>query len=131
MVFETDRETVFQIRPQHRNEEVREVIPADYAGVMITDRGKSYDAAELNGVAQQKCLSHLIRNASVVVNKKSGPARQFGIRLKELLRGSIQLWREKKQGDVPDYQERLEKIEAELPHHLRNRIMRMTTTRDC
>jgi len=98
---------------------------------VITDRGKSYDAAELNGVAQQKCLSHLIRNASVVVNKKSGPARQFGIRLKELLRGSIQLWREKKQGDVPDYQERLEKIEAELPHHLRNRIMRMTTTRDC
>jgi transposase len=124
MVFETDRETVFQIRPQHRNEEVREVIPADYAGVMITDRGKSYDAAVLDGVAQQKCLSHLIRNASAVVNKKSGPARQFGTRLKELLRGSIQLWREKKQGDVPDYQQRLEKIETELTHHLRNRIIK-------
>jgi transposase len=124
MVFETDRETVFQIRPQHRNEEVREVIPADYAGVMITDRGKSYDAVELEGVAQQKCLSHLIRNASVVVNKKSGPARQFGARLKELLRGSIQLWREKKQGDVPDYEERIEKIETELTHHLRNRMMK-------
>jgi transposase len=40
MVFETDEETVFQIRPQHRNEEVREVIPSDYAGVMVTDRGR-------------------------------------------------------------------------------------------
>lgn len=124
MVFETDRETVFQIRPQHRNEEVREVIPADYRGVMVTDRGKSYDAEELSGVAQQKCLSHLIRNVSAVVNKKSGPARQFGIRLKELLQGGIQLWREKKQGDVPDYKERVEKVESALTHHLRNRVMK-------
>ena len=53
-------------------------------------------------MAQQKCLSHLIRNASAVVNQKSGPARQLGTKLKELLRGSIQLWREKRQGDVPD-----------------------------
>jgi transposase len=124
MVFETDRETVFQIRSQHRNEEVREVIPADFAGVMVTDRGKSYDAVELSGVAQQKCLSHLIRNASAVVNKKSGPARQFGTRLKELLRGSIQLWRENRQGDVPDYEERVERMEADLTHHLRNRALK-------
>jgi transposase len=124
MVFETNQATVFQIRRQHRNEEVREVIPANYAGVMVTDRGKSYDAEELNGVAQQKCLSHLIRNASAVVNKKSGPARQFGTRLKELLRGSIQLWREKKQGHVPDYDERVQKTDTELTHHLRNRVMK-------
>jgi hypothetical protein len=124
MVFETDRETVFQIRAQHRNEEVREVIPADFAGVMVTDRGKSYDAEELSGVAQQKCLSHLIRNAGAVIDKKSGPARQFATRLKELLRGGIQLWWEKRQGDVPDYAERVEKIEAELTHHLRNRALK-------
>jgi hypothetical protein len=42
MTFDTDQATVFQIRRRHRNEEVREVIPADYAGVMVTDRGKSY-----------------------------------------------------------------------------------------
>ena len=29
MTFDTDRATVFQIRRQHRNEEVRELIPAD------------------------------------------------------------------------------------------------------
>jgi transposase len=121
MVFETDTETVFQIRPQHRNEEVREVIPADYAGVMVTDRGKSYDAAELSGVAQQKCLSHLIRNACAVAKEKRGQARQFGMKLKEVLRGSIQLWRAR--GDVPDYEARVERIEADLTHHLRIRVL--------
>ena len=121
MVFETDTETVFQIRPQHRNEEVREVIPSDYTGVMVTDRGKSYDATELNGVAQQKCLSHPIRNASAVVKEKRGPARQFGMKLKELLRGSIQLRR--RRDDVPDYEARVERIEADLTHHLRIRIL--------
>jgi hypothetical protein len=30
--FDTDQATVFQIRPQHRNEEVRELIPGSYAG---------------------------------------------------------------------------------------------------
>jgi transposase len=120
MVFETDTETVFQIRPQHRNEEVRELIPSDYAGVMVTDRGKSYDAAELSGVAQQKCLSHLIRNASAVAKEKRGPARQFGMKLKELLRGSIQLWH--KRSEVSDYEGRVERIEAKLTHHLRARV---------
>ena len=45
MAFASDSETVYQIRARHRNEEVREVIGDAYAGVLITDRGKSYDAA--------------------------------------------------------------------------------------
>jgi len=56
MAFDTDQATVFQIRSQHRNEEVREPVPADYAGVMVTGRGPSYEAEELSGVKQQKCL---------------------------------------------------------------------------
>jgi len=35
---------------QHHNEEVREIIPADYGGVLVGDRGKSYDAEELDRV---------------------------------------------------------------------------------
>ena len=31
MAFETDEATV-QVRARHRNEEVREVVPSDYAG---------------------------------------------------------------------------------------------------
>ena len=47
MAFQTEEATVYQIRDRHRNEEVREVVPADYAGVMVTDRGRSYDAQAL------------------------------------------------------------------------------------
>ena len=57
MIFETDTATVFQVRARHRNEEVREVIGDDYPGVLVTDRGKSYDAKELEGVKQQKCIA--------------------------------------------------------------------------
>ncbi|MGE0131851.1 MAG: hypothetical protein AB7U82_27520, partial [Blastocatellales bacterium] len=32
MVFESEEQTVYQIRRQHRNEEVREVIGDDYQG---------------------------------------------------------------------------------------------------
>lgn len=53
--------SVHQARPRHRNEDVRELIPADFQGVMICDRGPSYDARELENVPQRKCLSHLIR----------------------------------------------------------------------
>ena len=74
MAFDTDQATVFQIRSQHRNEEVRELIPADYAGVMVTDRGRSYEAEELLGVKQQKCLDHLNRNINEVLETKTGRA---------------------------------------------------------
>ena len=47
MAFETDDATVYQVRSRHRNEEVREVVPGDYGGVMVTDRGRSYDAQAL------------------------------------------------------------------------------------
>ena len=53
MIFVTDTATVFQVRARHRNEEVREVIGDDYPGVLVTDRGKSYDAKELEAVKQQ------------------------------------------------------------------------------
>jgi hypothetical protein len=34
MAFVNQSLSVYQIRPQHRNEEVRELIPADFGGVM-------------------------------------------------------------------------------------------------
>jgi hypothetical protein len=39
--------TVYQVRPRHRNEEVRQLIPADFAGVMVCDRGRSYGVVPL------------------------------------------------------------------------------------
>jgi transposase len=50
MAFESPAIVLYQIRPRHRNEEVREVIGKDYPGILGTDRGKSYDAQALAGV---------------------------------------------------------------------------------
>ena len=63
MGFESDRSAVFQIRYQHRSQEVQEMIPADFAGVLITDRGVSYDAKVFDGMKQQKCIGHLLRTS--------------------------------------------------------------------
>ena len=66
MAFETDEASVYQVRARHRNEEVRELIPSDYGGVMVTDRGRSYDSHTLSGVRQQKCMAHVIHSVSSV-----------------------------------------------------------------
>ena len=89
MTFETDTATVYQIRSQHRNEEVREVIPTDYPGVLVTDRGTSYDARELAAVKQQKCLPHVLRSISQVLEHQAGKAGWFGRRLKGLLEEAL------------------------------------------
>src|SRR5918912_3531733 len=89
MIFVADTATVFQVRAQHRNEEVREVIGDDYPGVLVTDRGKSYDAKELEQVKQQKCIPHALRSISEVLETKQGRARHFGTRLKRLLKEGL------------------------------------------
>jgi transposase len=76
MAFDTPASTVYQIRLRHRNEEVRELIPADYGGVMGTDRGKSYDAEELLAVAQQKCIPHIQRNVGEGGVPRATPGRR-------------------------------------------------------
>jgi hypothetical protein len=124
MAFETDAATVYQVRPRHRNEEVRERIPADYAGVMITDRGKSYDAAELAGVRQQKCLAHVLRSLSEVLETKARGARRFAKRLKDLLRQGLALWHERRAGPpVSDFAERVRRLKRAIPDHLRDRTL--------
>jgi transposase len=124
MTFDTDQATVFQIRRRHRNEEVRELIPADYVGVMVTDRGKSYDAEEFLGVKQQKCLDHLKENINEVLEHKTGPARSFGLKLKSILREARQLWRDERAGKANDFQAEVERFEDELTIHLRPRILK-------
>src|SRR5262249_34995097 len=62
MAVESKSVVVSQIRARHRNEEVREVIGDHSQGTLSTDRGRSYDAKELQEVKQQKCLSHSLRS---------------------------------------------------------------------
>jgi hypothetical protein len=124
MVFVSAQSTVYQIRARHRNEEVRELIPADYAGVMATDRGKSYDAKEFGAVEQQKCLGHLQRNLTAVVQTKKGRAREFGLTLKGVFRQSMELHNRRSHLSPADYQLQVQQIEETLTYHLRNRILK-------
>jgi transposase len=123
MAFDTDAATVYQIRSQHRHEEVQEVIPSDYAGVMVTDRGRSYDAQAFDDVKQQKCLAHLLRSISDVLATKQGRARDFGERLKGLLQDAIQLWRAWHAGAVADFPTEAQALWDAITHHLRPRIL--------
>lgn len=124
MGFDTDQSTVYQIRFQHRNEEVREIIPRDYGGVLVSDRGKSYDARESNAVAQQKCLAHLLRNVTDVVESKHGPARQFGDTLNLLLREALERWHARSGLPPEEFQKAYRELDGKLTYHLRNRILR-------
>jgi len=79
MVFTTEQgDTLYQIRPRHRNEEVREVLPSDWEGTMVTDRGRSYDAWQLAGVKQHKCSFHVLGSLEQVLEDKRGAAAGLG-----------------------------------------------------
>src|SRR4051794_34913945 len=123
MIFVADTATVFQVRPRHRNEEVREVIGDAYAGVLVTDRGKSYDAVELAAVKQQKCIPHALRSIDEVLATKQGRARHFGGRLKELLKEGLELWHEyhDHQGQLRGFEYRAGSLRAAVTRHLRPR----------
>jgi len=120
MAFATDEAVVYQIRTRHRNEEVREVIPADYAGVMGCDRGKSYDAQALRGVRQQKCLCHLLRSLSTEI--EADPGNRFASVLRERLRSAHGLWRAFRAGDLG--RERYDREGAELGRRLTLHLIR-------
>jgi transposase len=124
MGFDTDRETVYPVRSEHGHEQVMEIIPGDYAGTLVTDRGVSYEAKALQGVEQSKCLSHLIRNVSEVVENKRGSAKRFGLKLQEILLRGNQLWRDYQDGKVTELAEPAREIDEELKRHLRHRRLR-------
>src|SRR3954466_9664946 len=121
MIFVTDTATVFQVRPQHRNEEVREVIGDAYAGVLVTDRGKSYDAKELRSVRQQKCIPHALRSINEVLESKQGRARHFGARLKKLLKEGLQLWHayHDHRGQLGGFEYRARSLQEAVTRHLK------------
>jgi len=123
MVFTTETETVYQIRDRHRNEEVREVIPANYAGVLNTDRGKSYDAHELAAIKQQKCLCHLQRSITELLETKWGRGRSFGLQLRRLLTEALALWHAQREGTATDFPTEAARLQARLTDILQERPM--------
>ena len=97
------------------------MVPSDYGGVMVTDRGRSYDAQALSGVKQQKCLAHVLRSISEVVQTKRGRGRSFGNRLSRLLREAMELRQAYHRGEAADFAAEAERLRREATYHLRDR----------
>jgi hypothetical protein len=129
MTFETAAVRVYQIRAHHRNEEVREVVPAEYEGVLVTDRGRNYDAIELAGVRQQKCLAHIQRSLSEVLGQQQGQARAFGRRLQGLFRQALELWHAYHQGNRRGFAAQAQQLKAALTYQLRDRPLKAPDNR--
>jgi transposase len=124
MAFDTDQATVYQVRPRHRHQEVQEVVPQNYQGVMVTDRGRSYEAHSFMRVKQQKCLAHLQKTLSTLLEKKKGRAREFGENLKMLLRMALELWEDYHGGAVMDFATKAAELQFVISYLLRERSLR-------
>ena len=85
--------------------------------------GKSYDAEKLNGVMQQKCLAHLIRNPADVAKQKTGRAKHFSARLKHLLRQSPALAAGRTEISPRSYRKQARQLDKEITDHLRDRLL--------
>jgi transposase len=84
---------VFQIRTRHTHKEVLEMIPADYQGVMGTDRFTSYNVPDFAAVKQQKCIFHIIKNLKTELETLKGRARDFPLELRGLFKAALRLHR--------------------------------------
>lgn len=124
MVFDTKDACVYQIRSRHRHQEVEEVLPSWYAGVLTSDRAKSYDAKALSRLRKQKCLSHLIRSCAFVLENKQGKSRWFARTLKALFSEAIALWHQRSALPRSEYEHRSELLQERLTYHLRDRPLR-------
>jgi transposase len=124
MAFDTDQATVYQVRPRHRHQEVQEVVPQNYLGVMGTDRGRSYEDQSFNRVKQRKCLAHLHRTLSEVLDQKKGRARGLAAGARELLRLAVGLWEQYHYGDREEFERWVPKVRLALSYHLRERSVK-------
>jgi hypothetical protein len=92
MGFKTNSSVVYQIREQHRAIEVSEIIPSEYAGVLVTDRFVSYDARIFKEVKQQKCVAHILKNIRGLLEKpRRGRSHEFLLALRTVFKNALRL----------------------------------------
>ncbi len=85
--FRSEDSVLFRVNRKHGNAELRAVLGNAFAGTLVTDRFKVYDSRLLDGVQQQKCLAHLIRNADQTAEQakqRPGRGELYGQRLAQL-----------------------------------------------
>jgi hypothetical protein len=91
---------------------------------MVTDRGRSYEAHSFSKVRQQKCLAHLQKTLSVLLEQKKGRAREFGENLKMLFGMALDLWEEYHAGEAAGFEGRAAELRFVISYQLRERALR-------
>lgn len=93
-VFRSLDTVVFKVNERHTNTELRAGLGKAFEGVLVCDRFKVYDSQTLTGVRQQKCLSHLIRNADEVAaqqQRRPGRGHEYAKRMAQVFRDGVRL----------------------------------------
>jgi transposase len=130
MGFFTRTVMFFQVRFQHRAQEVIEVLGEGFAHVLCTDRGSNYGSKRFDDVKFQKCLCHLLRNIDARLKGKVGRGRCFGQQLKELLKEGIALWSKQAEGkmELDQYLSQGQQLDVKIREHLRERSVKDADT---
>ncbi|HEY8746219.1 MAG TPA: transposase [Chloroflexota bacterium] len=78
---------------------------------------------ELAGVKQQKCLCHLQRSVSDLLETKWGRGRSFGLQVRRTLGEALALWHGQRDGTVASFPTEAARLQARLTDLLRERLM--------
>jgi transposase len=113
-VFTNSEMTVYTIASGRGHEVVVNILDTEFKGVLVSDRFSAYDHKALAEWLKQKCLSHLLRNASEIEAKKKGAAVRFPRAVTALLREALALKKEKPTLEPTLYRRRAQALESHL-----------------
>ena len=125
MGFVSEHTCTYAIRDSHGHDEVLDVISRDFAGVLVTDRFSSYNHKELRDIAQQKCMTHILRNLSDHISAQPIGSREFPRQLKEVFAEAVALQRQYRDAelDVETYDRRARPLIERIDRLLRPRLL--------
>jgi transposase len=90
-VFTNQQLTVYTIAPHRGHEVVLDILGQEFAGVLVADCFRAYDAAALAGWLHQKCVAHLLRELRELATTKRGAVQAWALELMALLRDALAL----------------------------------------
>ena len=92
--FRSKTVALFTINRHHGRQALLNPLGTTFQGVLVADRFKVYDSHDLAHLEQQKCLAHILRNISDVIEYhkgRRGQGQRYGAALKEAFQESLRV----------------------------------------
>jgi transposase len=121
-VFTNQRQTVYHITPGRGFAEAKEVLGANYGGVIVADGWAPYRRFE--EALYQTCLAHLLRRCKQMLERLKGVAARFPQEVMELLKAALALRQRRDQGRISPHGLRIAigRLKARLGRLLEGRL---------